>query len=168
MLWQQKSISVYTKAFLLSPTVSAYKGNASEHVLVSTVVSISQHSLRLSQKAMQSLNVSGLPAENEVVRVKELLSAIGSALTTFRNTMKTKVSNVTPTPASLFPSSHHFASQIALSIQDGNKLRNIADLAHDLIRNTSVTAMLQLYIRLAFLVSYFIDPLWFLLYSWIF
>jgi len=40
---------------------------------------------------MHSLNVSGLPAENEVVRVKELLSAIGSALTTFRNAMKTKV-----------------------------------------------------------------------------
>ena len=50
------------------------------------------------------------------------------------------------------------ASQIALSTQDGNKLRNIGDLAHDLIRNTPVTATLQLYIRLAFLVSFFIEP----------
>ena len=59
--------------------------------LVSAAVFVSHQSLTLSQKEMNSLNVSGLPAENEVMQVKELPSAIGSALTTFRNTMKTKV-----------------------------------------------------------------------------
>ena len=55
------------KAFLLLPKTSAYKGNASEHVLVSFAVFVSQKLLMLSQKAMHSLNISGLPAENEVV-----------------------------------------------------------------------------------------------------
>jgi len=63
--------------------VSAYKGNAAEHVLVDAPPFFIEAMLMSFQKAMHSLNVSGLPAENEVVQIKELLSAIGSALTTF-------------------------------------------------------------------------------------
>jgi len=110
----KKSIGIYVKAFLLSPTVSSYKGNAAEHVL----------------KAMNDLNVGGIPAEGDVIQVKELLSVIGTTLTAYRNTIKTK---------------------IIASLEDGSKTRNIADLTHEIIKNTTVVATLQLYIRLAFL-----------------
>lgn len=86
------------KAFLLSPTITAYRGNCAEQILVSAVLLFSfvgwifTHSLT-SQKAMKDLNVADLPPEKNVVQVNEVLSFISNQLTSFRAVIKQKVGN---------------------------------------------------------------------------
>ncbi|KAF8874152.1 hypothetical protein CPB84DRAFT_1853725 [Gymnopilus junonius] len=119
----KKNVSIFVKAFLLSPKVTSYRGNSADLILTT----------------MRDANVSGIPSESDLVPTKELLSTIGSALTTFWNTMKTKIK----------------ASTI-----EKHKLTNVADLAHDLISNTCIPLTLQLLVRLAWLHFYikrFID-----------
>jgi len=93
----QKSVTLYTKAFLLSPTVK-YKGNGPEHVLVSPVRNLLYPSpfWILLQKAMRELNVTDLPAEKDVIQVSGLVSVIGKKLTDHRNAIKSKVRRFWP------------------------------------------------------------------------
>lgn len=98
---------------------------------------------------MRDLHITGLPSENDIVQTKEILSVIGGALTTFRSHMKTRV--CMPSFLSLICQAD--ALKIKASLEANSKIRNIADLAHDLVSTTRVSLTLQLYIRLAFLVS---------------
>jgi len=79
---------------------------------------------------MHELNVAGLPAEDQVARVKDVVKFIGSlVLTHYRNTIKAKIQSST----------------------ENEDTRNIANLTHVLIAKTPVQPTLQHYIRFAFL-----------------
>ncbi|KAF9470178.1 hypothetical protein BDN70DRAFT_926528, partial [Pholiota conissans] len=70
----KKMIIMYCKAFLLSPTITSYRGNCSERVL----------------KAMTELNVNGLPSEKNPLHISEVITCISQQLTSFRSVMKSK------------------------------------------------------------------------------
>ncbi|KAF8179171.1 hypothetical protein BJ912DRAFT_646907 [Pholiota molesta] len=71
----KKTIGSYVKAFLLSPNITAYRGNCAEQIL----------------KAMEDLNVADLPPEKGVLQVNEVLSSISNQLTSFRAVIKQKI-----------------------------------------------------------------------------
>jgi hypothetical protein len=92
----QKSIRVYTQAFVLSTALTAYRGNCAEHVLVLyfPVLSCSKFLMRHIQKAMRAMHIQDIPSEKDVARVAMVLRNISSSLTTARNTFKSKASHV--------------------------------------------------------------------------
>jgi hypothetical protein len=86
------------KAFLLSPNITAYRGNCAEQILVSAELVFNYAGwiftyLLALQKAMKDLNVADLPPEQNVLQVNEVLSFISNQLTSFRAVIKQKAGN---------------------------------------------------------------------------
>ncbi|PPQ96976.1 hypothetical protein CVT26_006432 [Gymnopilus dilepis] len=69
------NIKNYSRAALLSPTITSYRGNIADTVI----------------DAMGELNVHNLPDQSDSARVKKVLSEIGRVLTIYRSAMKNKL-----------------------------------------------------------------------------
>ncbi|KII84494.1 hypothetical protein PLICRDRAFT_179322 [Plicaturopsis crispa FD-325 SS-3] len=94
--------------------MTSYRGEAAQNVL----------------NALREINLAELPPDSEPGRTKLVLEIVTNQLTSFRNIIKSKVTE---------------------SISPGCKFRNLAALAHAVVGPTMVKPTLQLYIRLAFI-----------------
>lgn len=73
----KESARIYSRAFILSPTTVAYRGDAPKHIMA----------------AMRSLNVGDMPPDKEVARLDLLRKLIVKFLTDCHNALKEKIKN---------------------------------------------------------------------------